>query len=193
MTTTAGVIVTEILRRVRDEAGAGHSRSFALDIISHAQRIINRFTGSVTTTGTLTLRPKKLIYDLTGIFTDALIVTEAAYRGEELVKTNFQFLKNVDISWPRSIQGEPQVFAQIGLDLLLIYPVLVDPATVTLTYIKDLGLIPGEDQDMSLPDHAVPLVSDLSTAVLLIRQRDFKPAVELIQKLQKDLGDYRDE
>ena len=135
MTTTAGVIVTEVLRRVRDEAGAGHSRSFALDIISHAQRIINRFIGSVTTTGTLTLQPKKLIYDLTGTFTDALVVTEASYRGEELIKTNFKFLTNVDITWPRTIKGEPEVFAQIGLDLLLIYPVPVDPDVVNLTYI----------------------------------------------------------
>jgi len=193
MTTTAGVIVTEVLRRVRDEAGAGHSRSFTLDIISHAQRIINRFTGSVTTTGTLTLQPKKLIYDLTGTFTDALVVTEASYRGEELIKTNFQFLTNVDITWPRTIKGEPEVFAQIGLDLLLIYPVPVDPAVVTLTYIRDIGLIPGEDQDMSLPDHAIQLVSDLATAVLLIRQRDFAPAVQLIQEFEKDLESYRDE
>ena len=193
MTTIAGVIVTEVLRRVRDEAGAGHSRSFTLDIISHAQRIINSFTGSVTTEATLTLQPKKLVYDLTGTFTDAIRVTSITYRGEELIGTDIRFLRNVDITWPRSLEGEPEVFSQVGLDLLIIYPVPNNPATALVTYIKDIGLIPGEDQDMSLPDHAIQLVSDLATAVLLIRQRDFTPAVQLIQQFGKDLESYRDE
>lgn len=193
MATTAGIVVTEVLRRVRDEQGAGHSRVFALDIISHAQRIINRFTGSVTTEATLTLRPKTLVYDLTGTFTDALQVISVKYRGEELVQAGLKLLGSVDVSWPRNIEGEPTVFSQVGLDLLIIYPVPNTPATATVTYVKDIGLIPGEDIDMSLPDHAMPLVKDFATAVLLIRQRDFIPAVKLIKELTESLRGYRDE
>ncbi len=193
MATASGVLVTEVLRRVRDEEGSGHSRSFTLEIISHAQRLINRFTGSVTEEGTLTLQPKKLVYDLTGSFPEALRVVSVTYRGEELTSTNLQFLRNADMHWPRSIGGEPRVFSQAGLDLLIIYPVPAEPDSATVTYIKDTGLIPGEDQDMSLPDHALPLISDLSTAILLIRQRDFAAVGQLVQKLQQDFRGYRDE
>ncbi len=35
--------------------------------------------------------------------------------------------------------------------------------------------------------------ASVATAVLLIRQRDFAPAVQLIQQFGKDLGSYRDE
>lgn len=192
MVTTAGVVVTEVLRRVRDEQGAGHSRVFTLDIISHAQRIINRFTGSVTTEATLTLRPKTLVYDLTGTFTDALQVISVKYQGEELLSAGLKFLGNIDVSWPRNIEGEPKVFSPVGLDLLIIYPVPNSPATATVTYVKDIGLIPGEDIDMSLPDHAIPLVKDFATAVLLIRQRDLVPAVKLIKELIENLKEYRD-
>ena len=193
MATTAGVVVTEVLRRVRDEQGLGHTRAFALNVISHAQRLLNRVTGSVLTDATLTLQPKLLVYDLTGTFTDALRVVTMTYRGEELVKTDLSFLRNVDVAWPRNVSGEPRVFSQVGLDLVVIYPVPTEPDTVTVTYVKDIGLIPGEDQDMSLPDHAIPLVTDLATAILLIRQRDLIPATTLIKKLQKDLQRYRDE
>jgi hypothetical protein len=115
------------------------------------------------------------------------------YRGNNLLKTDLRFLRNVDVSWPRNLSGEPRVFASVGLDLLIIYPVPATVDTATVYYVKDTGLIPGEDQDMSLPDHAIPLVKDLTTAVLLIRQRDFIPAAKLVQKLQQDLGEYRDE
>ena len=182
-----------MLRRVRDEQGAGHTRVFTLDIISHAQRIINRFTGSVTTEATLTLRPKTLVYDLTGTFTDALQVVSVKYQGEELIGAGLKFLGNVDVSWPRNIEGEPRIFSQVGLDLLIVYPVPNAPATATVTYVKDIGLIPGEDIDMSLPDHAMPMVKDFATAVLLIRQRDFVPAVKMLKGLTESFKGYRDE
>ncbi len=193
MATTAGVVVTEVLRRVRDEQGAGHTREFTLRIISHAQRLINRLVGAVTVDTTLTLQPTQLIYDLSGTFTDALRVISVRWQEHDLDQVNLQFLRNVDVSWPRNVSGEPAVFSQIGLDLLLIYPVPTESASVGITYVKDTGLIPGEDIDMEVPDHAMPLIIDLAASILLLRQRDFRPIETLFKRIQSNLKGYRNE
>ena len=53
----AGTLVTEALRRVRDEAALAHSRNDVRNLLDKCQRIVNAFTKQVYDTQVVTLTP----------------------------------------------------------------------------------------------------------------------------------------
>jgi len=193
MTTTAGTVVTDVLRQVRDGGANGHSRVFTLEVISHAQRTLNALTRSVLRTQTLTLQPRQLFYSISLIFTDYIQAVAVQYLNQNLHQTSLKGLRNSNPDWPRRYGSVPTFFSPIGINQLIIFPVPDAVDSVGLTYVKDTGIILGENTAMELPDQIIPSVKDLSAATLFLRQRDFREAQVLMQNLQDRLGRHRDE
>ncbi len=193
MSTTAGTVVTDVLRQVRDEGANGHSRVFTLEVISHAQRVINTITKSVLRTQTLTLQPRQLFYSISLLFTDYIQAIGVKYLNQNLQRSTLKGLRNTDPDWPRKLSSTPSFFIPVGINLLIIYPVPEVSATVDVTYVKDTGIIAGESASMELPDHAIQSVKDLAAATLFLRQRDFVEATVLVKNLQERLKRFRDE
>jgi len=193
MATTAGNVVTDVLRQVRDIGANGHSRVFTLEVISHAQRTINAIVKAVLRTQTLTLVPRQLFYSISLIFTDYIQAVGVCYHNQSLHRTSLRGLRNSNIDWPRKVSSVPSFFAPVGINLLIIFPIPEIVETVSVTYVQDTGVIAGENIAMALPDHAIQLVKDLAATTLFLRQRDFGQAQALIKSLQQRLGRFRDE
>ena len=193
MSTIAGTVVTDVLRQVRDEGANGHSRVFTLEVVSHAQRTINAIVKAVLRTRTLTLQPRQLFYSISLLFTDYIQAVGVKHNNQSLHRTSLKGLRNSNPDWPRKLSSVPSFFVPIGINQLIIFPVSEASDTVDVTYIKDTGLIAGENIAMALPDHAIQSVKDLAAATLFLRQRDFVPAQTLVSNLKERLGRFRDE
>ncbi len=193
MATTAGTVVTDVLRQVRDVGANGHSRVFTLEVVSHAQRTINAIVKAVLRTQTLTLVPRQLFYSISLTFTDYIQAVAVRYHNQNLHRTSLRGLRNSNPDWPRKISSVPSFFTPVGINLLVIFPVPEVVDTVDVTYVQDTGVIAGENIAMALPDHAMQSVKDLAAATLFLRQRDFAQVQVLIKSLQQRLGRFRDE
>ena len=193
MTVIAGTVVTDVLRQVRDTGANGHSRTFTLEVVSHAQRTLNALTRAVLRTQTLTLQPRQLFYSISLIFTDYIQAVAVTYLNQNLHRASLKSLRNSNPSWPRRWGSVPSFFVPLGINQLIVYPSPSTGATVDVTYVKDTGIIPGENIAMELPDHLMPSVKDLAAATLFLRQRDFQEAQALMQQLQPRIGRFRDE
>ena len=177
MSTPAGNVINDVLRAVNDVEASGHSRSLVLDLVSHAQRLVNYIIGAVVTTGNITLEEDRMVYPVSALLSDYLRPITAHYKGEQIISVDFDELALLDSSWPRGKSGEVSFYSPVGLDLMIFYPAVKKSETVTLTYVKDTGDIPGEGTNMSLPDHLISPVTFLATSLLLLRQRDLQTAL----------------
>ncbi len=193
MATTAGTVVTDVLRQVRDEGANGHSRIFTLEVISHAQRTINAITRVVTRTQTLTLQPRQLFYSISLIFTDYIQAIAVKHLNQSLHRTSLKGLRNSNPDWPRRFGSVPSFFVPVGINQLIIFPAPATGGNVDVTYVQDTGVIAGENIAMALPDHGITLIKDLAAATLFMRQRDFQQAQALVESLKQRLGRFRDE
>ena len=193
MTIIAGTVVTDVLRQVRDSGANGHTRVFTLEVISHAQRTLNAITKAVLRTQTLTLQPRQLFYSISLIFDDYIQAVAVTHLNQNLLRTSLKGLRNSNPNWPRRFGSVPSFYVPIGINQLIIFPSPAVAGAVDVTYIKDIGLIPGENIAMELPDHLIPSVKNLAAATLCLRQRDFKEAQVLMQGLQARIGRFRDE
>lgn len=193
MSTTAGTVVTDVLRQVRDSGANGHSRVFTLEVVSHAQRMINAIVKAVLRTRTLTLQPRQLFYSISLLFTDYIQAVGVKHNNQSLHRTSLKGLRNSNPDWPRKLSSVPSFFVPVGINQLIIYPVSEALDTVDVTYVQDTGIIAGENITMALPDHAIQAVKDLAAATLFLRQRDFVQARTLTSNLKDRLGKFRDE
>ena len=193
MSTSAGTVVTDVLRQVRDLGANGHSRVFTLEVVSHAQRTINAVVKAVLRTQTLTLQPRQLFYSISLIFTDYIQAVGVKHNNQSLHRTSLKGLRNSNPDWPRKLSSVPSFFVPIGINQLIIFPVSEALDTVDVTYIKDTGIIAGENIAMALPDHAIQSVKDLAAVTLFLRQRDFGQAQVLVSNLKERLKIFSDE
>jgi len=193
MTVIVGPLITDILKNIRDEAGSGSSRTFVRSILSHAQRLVNFIIEDVVSTATLTLERRRLAYPASQLISDYLKPLSVTYEGNDLARGTLKSLAVLDANWPRAVDADPTVYVPIGLDILIIYPGLKLERSVTVTYVTDTQDIVGDSSEMSVSDHAVPLVKDVATALLLLRQRDFDVLSPLLERLVGRLQRYSNE
>lgn len=176
---------------MRDPQGSGHSDTFVRLILSHGQRAINARVAAITEESTLTLEPRRLMYDVNSLLGDSMRVVNARYRGADLMRASPRSLMGFDPEWARKIEDGPHTFALYGRNLLVLYPGTEDVTdTVTIVSTKDTGLIVSDTENISLPDHLVPLLTDFTEAILLLRQRDFGKFAGKLQALTEKLEAY---
>ena len=193
MAIIAGPLITDILKNIRDEAGSGSSRTLVRSILSHAQRLVNFIIEDVVKTATLTLEPKRLAYPASQLISDYLKTLSITHNGNDLARGTLGSLSVFDSYWPRAVDFPPSMFIPIGLDVLLIYPASELKTTVDVTYVADTQDIVGDSSEMDVSDHAVPLVKDVATALLLLRQRDFDVLPPILARLSDRLKRYSNE
>ena len=193
MAVIAGPLITDILKNIRDEAGSGSSRTFVRSILSHAQRLVNFIIEDVVKTATLTLEPRRLAYPASQLISDYLKPLSITHNGNDFARGTLGSLSVFDSYWPRAVDSPPSMFIPIGLDVLLIYPASELKTTVDVTYVADTQDIAGDSSEMDVSDHAVPLVKDVATALLLLRQRDFDVLTPILTRLSKRFKRYSNE
>lgn len=186
---TAGVLVDELLRRVRDPQATGLSREQALFVLSHAQRVTNAALAQVLSKETITLEPRRLIYQVSELpFGEHCVRPVAVKAGSTTIPPcPWRSLGQTNRRWFRAV-GMPRLWSMIGRDLLVIYPAHGRRLDVEITFVKLTDMLINEDQTPELPDETYTVILDLAEGWVQIRNRLFSSAYAALGRAYGRLG-----
>lgn len=163
--------ITEILKRVRDPEGKMHSRDLAGDVLLECMRLVNLHGRLVLSSATMNTVAGQIFYPLE----DQASAEAALAVGVREVNRDLQ-----EIPWRNFLvieealnqrKSKSTVFANVGKDLLAIWPPKNVSGTVTLKYVKLLTKPVDLDTAVELaPEHMVEVLA-LAEQVLLARAR----------------------
>lgn len=172
MPPTAQHVTDQLLRRVRDPQGTAHSREFVRDIVSRAELIVNIATRAVTESASFPLRVHQQLYGpLSVIVPRAAKIIGVHDRSREVTEVAWNDIHHYDGAWFRRLGPEPQMWALVGRDMLLVHPGLEYDYPVQLIYSLVPDPLVTEIQEMLLPEQFTPLILDIAEVILLTKQR----------------------
>ena len=186
--TPAGDFVDAIAQRVRDPSNTAHPRADIRDVLNRVQTIINANQALVLETIPLTLVPGQTLYPLETDLPSLVTVTDIEFENRFLDRIPWRNLWKVSNTWLSGDNHEPRAWAMIGRTLLAVYPV---PAVSTVVAVKGpiiTRLLTDDNVPVNLRDEEMDIVVDLTTAVLLLRQRDLQNSALLTARAVDKLG-----
>jgi len=186
----AGTLISSLLRRVRDPQGLANTRGFTRSILSDCQRLINARSRRVleTIAGFVT-EPMRMFYPLTASMPTAVRVQAVREGDRDLDRVTLKQLSQINSTWFRRTGDRFEAFAEVGRDLIVIYPAKTITSTVDIVAVKLTDNLIDENEATDLPDEDLLDVMELAEAVLLAKMREIdtvKPLIERIVKRTKD-------
>lgn len=188
MATTAGTLIDSIARRVRDPNNTAHSRAFVRDILDRMQVIVNAQKEYILTDTTINATPGKAIYSVETDLGSSITVTTVTIDGRELDQQTWTNLHRLNRNWLTAKSGKPFAWAPIGRSLVAIYPAPDHEAEITFTASKRTTPLNADEIPLELRREDEDIVRDLTTAILLLRQRDLDTCPEIIKRAIQKLG-----
>jgi hypothetical protein len=183
VSTQAGVLVDQVLQRVRSPEGITAPRSFVLKMLSASQNLVNAKLNLVLDTATLTTEPERVFYPIRALLPQAqkpLFVQEGP---RDLVYAPWRSFWYMKRGWPRQLGERYELWSLIGRDVLVVWPArrVATPLVVTSTRLT--VALANERDLMELPDDTLPMVVDLAEVLTLLRMRNLAPASEALESL----------
>lgn len=185
---TAGTLRAIVQRHVRDVNGTRHADAFVLDILSRVQRIINAGSQKVLVTGTLTTSANLQLYTINTEFTAGIDVIRVRSNNEDLTKVTLQELNQLDRRWFRKVGSRFEMWAQLGRTLLVVHPALSVASSVEVVYSKLTTDLTADGTSLDLDADNDPMVTDLTEAILHLRQRDYQQSGADLQRFVTSFG-----
>lgn len=182
MSEVAGTLVTEALRRVRDESALAHSRADVLTLLDKCQKIINAYTKQVYDTETVATTPTQQVYSLRVIAPNGIDVRDVKEGGRSLPRVPWRTLFYTDREWTRAVASRAEVFAQLGVDLIVVHPSEALVGSIDVTSVRETADLADEATATEIINEDLPAVLDLLEAVLTLRHRDFGPAEDAMKR-----------
>ena len=177
MTRYIGQTIDVLLNRVRQSGGIAIDPDLATRIYSYCEQVINTYTRRVTATTTLTTGAEKLVYNYRREITDAIDIVSVRDSGRRVERQQWLgALAAYDQTWFRNITGTRyELWAQVGRDILVLYPAKASASSVTVQYTKLLtyhdDFSASYNTASELPDEDVESALSLAEVVLLTRNR----------------------
>ena len=173
---TAGQLVSDLQRRVRDPSGTAHPTSVVLDLLDRAQLLFVRAKGVLVRTRSFTATQFRLLYDLDPNDTLRILDISSNLTGKRLLPVQWdQLVFQAGPTWWRTFDDNgPTTWAPVGTRLFALFPGANLSAGVTLT-IRDQRrpvALTATQSLVELPDEYLPLLLDFMEALLLLRGRD---------------------
>jgi len=182
---TAGVLIDDILRRVRDPQGAATSRAQVLDLLDRCQIVVVRQTGTLIRDRTVTFPSAKLIHKIDTAAVLRIVDIYNASTDKRLSRMRWSALVQVNTRWWRETNtAGPTSWAPLGSNYFLIYPGL---GLVSFQYTLREQLRPAEltaeEVELELPTEHHHILVDLVEALVLLRSREdsLKEALDLLE------------
>jgi hypothetical protein len=177
-TTDTQTLVTKVATRARDASNIAHSRADVVEIMSHAQRAVNSRLRSFVKTVAVTPVAGRSLYVTSEIAADAVRPIAIRVGVRDLTEVCWTSLVANDGRWLRTTGKAPQVFATIGRTMYAVVPAYAGlPQDLTVVYIPALDDLDDDVADFPvIADEHVPLMLDLTEALLLMRARVLEPA-----------------
>jgi hypothetical protein len=183
MASTAGTLISSISRRVRDANNTAHTSAFVRDILDRAQVTINARQEYVLTDTVLTATPGKVLYNVENDLGSSIKVTEVSIDGRDLDEITWANLHRISPTYLTDKSGTPEAWARIGRSLVAIYPAPNVPIEITFTASKITTELNDDNIPLELRAEDEDVVRELTTAILLIRQRDTDVVTEIIRRV----------
>lgn len=176
----AGELTAAFTTRLR---GPAHTHEFVRLILSHCQRLINARLRRVLITNALTVHAIRLLYPVDSELPDALRIESVRYNGRDLDRVLWPTLGHMSFNWFREVGAQPETFSQLGHNLLVIHPALLENNSVDVIATKLTTALAADTDPVDLPDEDLPNVMDLAEAVLMLRERRLTAVAPLIARL----------
>jgi hypothetical protein len=190
-----------IARRVRDPQFQGTTQPQVISLISYSQQVINGILGDLVVSIPLLIQPRTLIYSMSGFLADindnplainVEAVQDASGRDLEPMP-DLTYLENLDIQWPVAVADSPRGFCQVGGDLLIIYPAVKTPQTLTVKASAFIAPVVNNGDSTSLPAEDDAAINDLTEIVLLLKNRDLMPLKGVVDRFRKRVAELKEE
>lgn len=192
-TISTSAIIDEMASRLRDTSSFAHPRAVVLDILSRVQRVLNLGLKFQLTSATFAPTAMRCLYQMTEVAADVGKVVAVRDAGRDLAEIMWDELPSNDAEWLRAEGPQPEAFASIGRDLLVITPMQrIVPPSLTVVYATQTAALVDDVANFPvIPDEYVSLLEDITEAILLLRGRIFTPESalpELVKRIQEALG-----
>lgn len=174
MTTPISTYIDSIARRVRDASNTGHSRAFVQDIFTRCASAVNKnqeyvFDTVTVTQGTAGVVLYRLETQLGGISS----IEDVEVNGDSLERVEpWRNLWKHSPTWLTDRANVPLAYAAIGRDLVAIWPSPLVDIALTFTGVRGDFQASSENEETGLRDEDNDIVRELTTTLLLLRQRD---------------------
>lgn len=172
---TAGDITSDLARRVDDPGFLGTTKPVMMDLLSRAQQLWNLARRTILGSATLTLTPNMVLYSVTDdVDPRAGRIRRVTYEERELTPTSLMGLAQQDTNWLRRTEEQPEQFATVGRDQLVIFPGLRRTDTCTVDYDKVTDDLVNDLDTIELPQDQLLGMVALGEALLGLRMRDLR-------------------
>jgi hypothetical protein len=190
----AGTMSSVVADRVRDPNFNATTQPQTIQLLSYSQQVVNGILGDNVGTTPLVVQPRSLIYQISSFLPQ--VVKIQAIRdagGRDLEPMVFESLSWLNMKWITSTADAPRGYALAGRDILVIYPGIRYPQTLTVVYstltptlatTADSTVLPNEDDDATL---------DLAEALLLIQHRDMAGVKTVFDRFNARIKELRNE
>ena len=172
MARAASVVRASVSRRIKDDNQTAIGNSDHLTVLNLVQRTLNAARGSILVSETLTTVAGTAIYNVTSAITQTARVKAVRRDNEDLDETNWRRLKQISNTYLTD-QADPVLgWAVIGDTRLVLFPTPRIAGSVTTIGHKITDLLSADATLMDVPNEDEEIIADLTTAILLLRQRD---------------------
>lgn len=168
------VLITDILRQVRDPQGTYHDQALVAELLGRIQWVLNDVFQLQLNTTTLSTNPYQCFYGFT-LLPNTISVLSIRQNDRDLDKVDsLSDLASIDRKWHRRIGTRYECFCQLGETYIVLYPALTISSSLTVisTYLIPLT------QSIQLDSTTISqennnLLLTLTRALLHLRQRKF--------------------
>jgi len=197
MAKLAGDMRDLLLKRVRAYGGIAFDDDWVRTLLSLCERTVNSGLRTVLATTSVTTVAEQTLYNLRSDFSDALYdaieivqVTHTDVDGTyELRRATIADLFGYSATWFRdAATTRYHWYAQLGRDLLIVYPAFDSAKTLSVTYSKQTTALSADATTMDTSDEDVPIVLDLAEIVLLLTLRITEVTKTKVENLQMKLS-----
>lgn len=187
----AAALIDDVLARVRDVNGLATTRTFVRERLTDSQRYLNALLGLSLDAADLTLNPHQSIYQINTLLPSAQrIVGIRGGGGQREIATvpSIASLLIFGPTWMRHTGHRVEAWTTVGRDLLVVYPTLKTGQVYTVWYAK-LCLAFGTESTLTeFANEYTDLITTLTEAVVLLRQRDLGASSRAMERLAKQIA-----
>ena len=191
MALTRSTAIDIIRKRVRSDDGSDIAFSDAeiSTFLDYAQRTVNMATRRVLDEAiNVTILANTPITQITTLATDIIDFVSVRDGTRELKKVDFAQLSRYNNNWwaPDATATRREAWAQVGKDLLAIYPVRTVVEDFEITYVKKT-LTLSAIQAFELPDEDIDIALLLAEVITLQRGKNINRARTKLEELKQAL------
>lgn len=188
MAQPCGPLIDQVGERAFDPHFTGTTRAQVRDLLSRASQVVNGAFDSTLVLTAMPTAPTLQVYNFERVAADVLRIKAVRQGTRDLSETDFSRLSQIDNHWFGRRGRRFETFAVLGRRLLVIHPLMPWADSVNVLYTQQLPTLAVDGDMVNLPDDQLPVLSKLTEALVLLKQRDLDKLGPLLAELPAALG-----